>query len=48
MVQHKIPNPTDSYMFNRTEHSAPNRAVLAAMTNKQSHSDGTLSDNEIR
>ena len=48
MVQHNIPNPTDSYMFNRTGHSARNRAVLAAMTNKQSHSDGTLSDNEIR
>ena len=26
----------------------PNRSVLAAMTNKQSHADGTLSDQEIR
>ena len=26
----------------------PNRSVLAAMTNKQSHSDGTLSDEEMR
>jgi len=26
----------------------PNRSVLAAMTNKQSHPDGTLSDEEIR
>ncbi|CAI8415403.1 MAG: NADH oxidase [Candidatus Poseidoniaceae archaeon] len=26
----------------------PNRSVLAAMTNKQSHADGTLSDEEIR
>ena len=26
----------------------PNRSVLAAMTNKQSYSDGTLSDEEIR
>ena len=25
----------------------PNRSVLAAMTNKQSHADGTLSDEEI-
>ena len=26
----------------------PNRSVLAAMTNKQSHADGTLSDEEMR
>ena len=25
----------------------PNRSVLAAMTNKQSHADGTLSEEEI-
>jgi len=48
MVQHKRPNPSDSFIFDRTGHSTRNRVVLAAMTNKQSHSDGTLSDNEIR
>ena len=26
----------------------PNRSVLAAMTNKQSHADGTLSEEEIK
>ncbi len=48
MVQHKQPKPTDSFTFNRTCHSKRNRAVLDEMTNKQSHSDGTLSDKEIR
>ena len=30
-----------------TSISVRNRTVLAAMTNKQSHEDGTLSDEEI-
>ena len=32
----------------RTGLTAPNRIVLAAMTNKQSHADGTLSEEELR
>ena len=48
MIQHKQRNPSDSFTFNRTGHNTRNRAVLAAMTNKQSHSDGTLSDKEMR
>ena len=39
--------PTDSFEFPRTGKKAPNRAVVAAMTNKQSNEDGTLSDEEI-
>ena len=38
--------PTDTE-FPRTGKMAPNRAVVAAMTNKQSNEDGTLSDEEI-
>ena len=48
MVQHKPPGPSDSFIFNRTGHKLLNRTVLAAMTNKQSHSDGTLSNAEIK
>jgi len=48
MIQHKQPGPSDSFIFNRTEHRLRNRTVLAAMTNKQSHADGTLSDAEIK
>ena len=48
MVQNKRPGPSDSFIFNRTGHKIRNRAVLAAMTNKQSHSDGTLSDSEMK
>ena len=44
MVQHNQPVPSDSFIFNRTGHRIRNRAMLAAMTNKQSHSDGTLSE----
>ena len=40
-------NPSDSFKFKRTGKITRNRAVLAAMTNKQSHEDGTLSDEEI-
>ena len=39
--------PSDSFTFPRTGHVVRNRSVLAAMTNKQSHTDGTLSDAEI-
>ena len=48
MVQHKPRGPSDSFIFNRTGHRLRNRIVLAAMTNKQSHSDGTLSNAEIK
>ena len=37
---------TDSLNLGRG-HVAKNRSLLAAMTNKQSNSDGTLSDEEI-
>ncbi|MCA8970028.1 MAG: NADH:flavin oxidoreductase [Planctomycetes bacterium] len=37
----------ESYVFPRTGHVARNRLVLAAMTNKQSHADGSLSDAEL-
>jgi len=39
--------PYESYVFPRTKKKIRNRSVLAAMTNKQSHRDGTLSDEEI-
>ncbi len=39
--------PEQPFTFSRTGHVARNRAVLAAMTNKQSHVDGTLSEEEI-
>ena len=39
--------PHESYVFPRTKKEIRNRSVLAAMTNKQSHHDGTLSDEEI-
>ena len=39
--------PGDAFSFPRTGTTMRNRAVLAAMTNKQSHPDGTLSDAEI-
>lgn len=40
-------NPDEPFEFARTGHVSRNRAVLAAMTNKQSDSDGTLSEAEI-
>ena len=40
--------PFDSYIFPRVNKKVRNRSVLAAMTNKQSHSDGVLSDREIK
>jgi 2,4-dienoyl-CoA reductase-like NADH-dependent reductase (Old Yellow Enzyme family) len=39
--------PSDPFKFQRTGKITRNRTVLAAMTNKQSHEDGTLSDAEI-
>ncbi len=39
---------SDSFTFPRTGKTLSNRTVLAAMTNKQSHPDGSLSDDEIR
>lgn len=37
----------EPFSFPRTGHTAQNRLVLAAMTNKQSHDDGSLSDDEL-
>jgi len=39
--------PADTFEFSRTGKKLRNRAVVAAMTNKQSNEDGTLSDEEI-
>ena len=41
-------NATDSITFLRSGTTARSRTVLAAMTNKQSHEDGTLSEDEIK
>ena len=41
-------DPSSQFTLPRTGHVVANRSVLAAMTNKQSHEDGTLSDEEIR
>mgnify|MGYP003303579849 FL=1 len=40
-------SPSDPFVFQRSGKIAKNRIVLAAMTNKQSHEDGTLSNAEI-
>ena len=40
--------PGNAFKFARTDTLAKNRLLLAAMTNKQSCADGSLSDNEIR
>jgi 2,4-dienoyl-CoA reductase-like NADH-dependent reductase (Old Yellow Enzyme family) len=37
----------EGFTFPRTGRKVRNRVVLAAMTNKQSHADGTLSDDEL-
>ena len=42
-----MPSPAEPFVFPRTGMESKNRAVLAAMTNKQSNDDGTLSENEI-
>ena len=39
--------PDEPFTFSRTGAVSKNRAVLAAMTNKQSNDDGTLSEDEI-
>ncbi len=39
---------TDSIVFQRVGLKSVNRTLLAAMTNKQSNTDGTLSDEEIK
>ena len=41
-------NANASLSFFRSGKVAKNRSLLAAMTNKQSHPDGTLSEEEIR
>ena len=41
------PNVLAPFTFPRTGITVRNRVVLAAMTNKQSHADGTLSDDEL-
>ena len=46
MMKNK-PSPTDSFLFQRPGISTNNRIVLAAMTNKQSHDNGTISQAEI-
>ena len=38
----------ETFVFKRGARAVRNRTVLAAMTNKQSHPDGTLSENEIQ
>jgi len=40
--------PGNAFKFIRTNTLAKNRLLLAAMTNKQSYDDGSISDNEIR
>ncbi|MDJ0523170.1 MAG: NADH:flavin oxidoreductase [Planctomycetota bacterium] len=42
------PRVLEPFTFPRTGREAANRTVLAAMTNKQSHADGTLSADEQR
>jgi len=37
----------DPWTFDRSQRVCPNRLAVAAMTNKQSHADGTLSDDEL-
>ena len=41
------PRILEPFTFPRTGLTVPNRVVLAAMTNKQSHADGRLSDDEL-
>jgi 2,4-dienoyl-CoA reductase-like NADH-dependent reductase (Old Yellow Enzyme family) len=47
MEQKKYIKPTNNFTFKRTGHVVRNRTVLAAMTNKQSYKDGTLSNIEL-
>ena len=41
-------NPEDPFVFKRTGKVVQNRSVLAAMTNKQSHDNGIISNDEIK
>ena len=47
MIRTKV-NPKTSFVFDRTGLVVNQRTVLAAMTNKQSNYDGTVSDKEIQ
>ena len=40
-------NPNSTFLFKRSGVQSKNRVVLAAMTNKQSFEDGTISIDEI-
>ena len=42
------PSPLKSFVFKRSKKTARNRTVLAAMTNKQSHDNGIISDDEVK
>ena len=42
-----MPSPSSTFVFPRCGLEVSNRAVVAAMTNKQSNLDGTLSEEEI-
>lgn len=42
-----LPHALTPFRFPRTGRTVPNRLALAAMTNKQSHADGSLSDDEL-
>ena len=44
----KKSEPHLPYTFPRTKKKIKNRSVLAAMTNKQSHDDGVISNQEIK
>ena len=44
----KKSEPHLSYTFPRTKKKIKNRSVLAAMTNKQSHGNGVISNQEIK
>ena len=41
-------NLSEKFNFHRTKKTVRNRTVLAAMTNKQSHANGVISDEEIQ
>ena len=48
MSEISLTKPSDPFTFPRTGHVVKNRSVLAGMTNKQSHEDGSISDQEIK
>ena len=47
-LREAVMSPHQPLTLPRTGHVLENRSVVAAMTNKQSHKDGTLSDEEIK